>query len=297
MYGEAGPAGSGMPGGGPQQQPGGTNQPNFQEFYNFGGPGGGGFTFRTSNFGSGNSAGGSPMEFDGFGDILSNLFGAGGGMGGMNGFQQQTPRGGNGFSFGGFGQPSGGNSKSKAKQKSKDRKQEESSPSASEPLSLKVEVTLEDLYKGRVKKMKVSDDLISPKTGRKMKFEKVFPVAIEAGMKPGSIITFDADDEFPRKIQFEVVELPHSQFKRSSKNPLDVIWKCNLSKRQIEKGVMVTVPLLDGRSLMIDTKDYNIRTAGSTSIPLEGYGLPASGSKVKTRGKLIVEVSIKDGKK
>lgn len=281
------PGGTGQPG-----SPGsgfqGGNPADFQEFFNFGGPNGGGFTFKTSSFGSGSASGfqgfsgGDP---NGFGDIFSNLFGGMGNMGNMGGFQQQQSKssgGSNNFGFDG-GAPNTRKKRPKASQQS-------AGTTPSEPLSIKIEVTLEDLYKGRLKKMKVADDFVDPKTGRKAKFEKVFPVAVEAGAKAGSVVSFTADDEFPRAVNFELVELPHKQFTRKGS---DIIWKCPLSLRQIEKGVMISVPLLDGKTFMIETKDYTIRPKGTTSVPLDGYGLPVPGSDGKKRGKLIVQFSVK----
>lgn len=280
MYGEAGA--NGMPGGAGPSTSGfqSGNPADFQEFFNFGGPQGGGFTFKSTGFGGGSHGG---FDFGsgsgGFGDIFSNLFGGMGG-GNMGGFQQQQHR----------AQPSESSRRSKPKG---NHQQQYSDSSTMDALSIKLEVTLEDLYKGRLKKMKVSDDMINPKTGRKSKFEKVFPVTIEAGAKSGSVISFDADNEFPRSVKFELVELPHSQFTRKAS---DIIWKCSLSIRQIEKGVTISIPLLDGKSMMIETKDYKIRSSGTTSVPFEGYGLPVSGSHGKKRGQLIVQFSVKSSK-
>lgn len=291
LYGEAGP--NGMPGGAgqPGSQGGGFqggNPADFQEFFNFGGPNGGGFTFKTSSFGGGGPASGfqgfNGGDANGFGDIFSNLFG---GMGNMGGFPQQQSKSSAGFNNNNFGFDGGASNSRRKKSKSS---QQSSSTSPSEPLAIKIEVTLEDLYKGRLKKMKVADDFVDPKTGRKSKFEKVFPVTVEAGAKAGSVVSFTADDEFPRAVNFELVELPHKQFTRKGS---DIVWKCPLSLRQIEKGVMISVPLLDGKTFMIETKEYTIRPKGTTSVPLDGYGLPIPGGDGKKRGKLIVQFSVK----
>eukprot|EP00349_Pseudokeronopsis_sp_Brazil_P005457 CAMPEP_0202966314 /NCGR_PEP_ID=MMETSP1396-20130829/10677_1 /ASSEMBLY_ACC=CAM_ASM_000872 /TAXON_ID= /ORGANISM="Pseudokeronopsis sp., Strain Brazil" /LENGTH=426 /DNA_ID=CAMNT_0049690027 /DNA_START=103 /DNA_END=1383 /DNA_ORIENTATION=- len=304
LYGEAGPN-NGMPG---QGQPGSSggfqgNPGDFQEFFNFGGPNGGGFTFKTSSFGSQSSGqfGGNSFDATGFGDILSGLFGAGGSNSGprMGGFSPQ-----NGFNFDNF-QSSGQSTekkstkststkKTKSSSSSSKKSKSSSAKSSSEPLVIKVDVTLEDIYKGRLKKMKVSDDIVHPESGKKSKYEKVFPVTIQPGAQDNTVITYDANEDFPRPVKFELAVQPHSQFIRKG---ADLVWKCPLSSRQIAKGVMVNVPLLDGKFYSIETKDYNIKSTGVTSITLEGYGLPIPSSGTTggslNRGKMIVEFSIK----
>jgi DnaJ family protein B protein 4 len=155
---------------------------------------------------------------------------------------------------------------------------------------------LEELLKGRVKKITVSADDTTE--------QKTFTVNIEPGFKSGTKIKFPASDDFARPVEFEIEEVPHKHFKRLSNKKstgnkrngrpgIDLLWKCRLTERQIEKGVTIQVPLIEGKSLSIESKDYNIFPGARITLP--GYGMPINSKDPRKRGNLIVEFEIKQG--
>lgn len=70
----------------------------------------------------------------------------------------------------------------------------------------------------------------------------------------------------------------------------DLKWVCKLTRSQAEKGVMLTVPQLDGT-------DYKLSTVGQSvyhgrCIVLKSMGMPVKGGPA--RGRLLIEFRIKD---
>ena len=66
-------------------------------------------------------------------------------------------------------------------------------------------------------------------------------------------------------------------------------WKCKLSAKQIEKGVIIKLPLLDGTILSIETNKYNIKH--NTKLLFKGLGMYTSkrNKSSKDRGDLTVK--------
>jgi len=289
LYGETGS--NGMPSGQQQQYPGqgaGFGGSPFQEFFNFGGPGSsGGFSFRSSD-GSEffRSAGGDGSRFassfgpeaDG-GDIfefMNSFFGGGssgsaGRGGGMFREDYDTDM------FGGRQQRS-----NNPFQQQRQRQQQQAN---SEPITIQIECTLEDLMKGRTRKLRVSDTITQ--RGRRIPIEQIFSVDIKPGYEGGTRIQYPASRSFPKDVYFEIIELPHKVWTRENKS--DLKWKCKLTKRQLDKGVSFRVPLIDGNSLLLETKDYVIRH-GSRQV-FKGYGMPIPNGNGK-RGNMIVEFEV-----
>ena len=155
-----------------------------------------------------------------------------------------------------------------------------------------IHVTLEELYTGCVKKMRVRDTVLSSQTGRMQEIEKVVVLDIKPGWKAGTKITFKATPDFPLPIVFTIRETKHRYFERRGD---DLRWKCRLTKRQVENGVVVKLPLLDGSKLVFNSKDDEVRNGAKR--PFKGLGMPiskpkGSGSLAKTAGDLIVKFEV-----
>ncbi len=281
----------------------------FQEFFN---QGNGGFTFRTTSFGgpggSGSASGGG-FSPDILQDMMGQFFGGSGGGFNFGSFGGGGGSGG-GFNFGGS-QPSGGTKqKRRANQKSSTKentsKSSTSDPAhdankeSKDPIVIKVDCTLEDLYKGVTKNMKVKNDVASasgsgkPSSSmgdkKKKPIEKTFPVEVKAGYKKGTKINFPSSQDFPRKVVFEINQVPHRYFERIGD---DLKWICKLTQKQLDKGVKVKVPLLDGETLVVNTRDYP-QIKDGTRLPFEGKGMPSSKNPEK-KGSLIIKLQVTDG--
>lgn len=182
---------------------------------------------------------------------------------------------------------SGGNKGNKGKGR-------RTSPSAgpapdSKPVTITVDCSLEELYHGKTKNLKVKDRFTVG--SQQALLEKVYKVDIKPGHKAGTKLKFPASQEFPKPVEFEIRETPHKYFVRRGD---DLLWTAKLTTRQVEKGVLIRVPLLDGTTLALDSKKYQIK-AGS-KVPFAGKGMPISSkrsdSSKATHGNLIVQFEV-----
>jgi DnaJ family protein B protein 4 len=162
-------------------------------------------------------------------------------------------------------------------------------PNTSKQAALKftVNCTLEEIHSGATKKMKVKDKFI---VGiEKLPFEKTFEVKVPTGIASGHIVSFSSSNDFPKDVVFEIKELPHRYFVRKGSN---LEWLCEVKKSQLDKGLKIKIPLLDGNALLANSKDYpNIKNG--TKLPFKGYGMPIPREHGK-RGDLIIKFKVSD---
>lgn len=264
---------SGMPGGfgGAGGFPAG-----FQSFGGSGGGGGRSFHFSTSGGPGGFNFSNPEDIFAQFaknsGDGDENLFDL---LGSMNG-SSRTRRAGGG---GGFGAQFNSSPRGPLRQR--------------EPEVTVVErdldVSLEDLYQGTKKKMKISRKKFDSK-GQRVKEDKVLEMDIKPGLKAGSKIKFqgvgDETDGGSQDLHFIVREKPHPTLKREGDNLRTTI---ELDLREALTGWEKRVTTIDGKQLPV-------RAAGPTQPgsvqTFPSHGMPIS-KKPGQRGELIVEIKVK----
>ncbi|WVQ82671.1 hypothetical protein IAT38_004803 [Cryptococcus sp. DSM 104549] len=266
-----GGGGAGGPGGGFGGFPGGggggfqfhAQDPNdiFNTFFSSMGGGGGG---AEDIFGSMGGGGGPRMRSSRRGG--GGMGGMGGGMGGMGGMP------------GGFG---GG----------------EPSPSLPPPGEIvkPLALTLEELYKGGTKRLKITRHL---RNGSQA--EKILEVAYKAGWKKGTKIKFAGagnEDEYGQSqtVVFVVEEKPHNRFERVDD---DLIIKLNITLSQALLGpegggaISKEVEQLDGRRIQVSPPEGQIVQPGQeTRIAGEGMPVSKAGS-AKKAGDLIVRWNV-----
>jgi len=114
--------------------------------------------------------------------------------------------------------------------------------------------------------------------------QKVLEIAVRRGWKAGTKITFNRDDG--GKLVFVLKEKAHRWFTRRGN---DLVWKCKLTAAQVEKGVKLTIPMLDGSDLVVRTNPGEVRSNGGTKREA-GKGMPIKGGP--SRGDLIIEFVI-----
>jgi DnaJ-class molecular chaperone len=159
-------------------------------------------------------------------------------------------------------------------------------------INVEIESSLEDLYHGRVRNLRIRDT-VSGGGG----VEKVFRVDIRPGFRDGTKVKYPAsggEGGFPRAVTFSVKEKKHKFFERR-KN--DLFWRCELTQRQVERGVVVKLPLFDGSVLQIVTSEHAV--SDGFKLPFKGMGMPISKKSSTTgqielvdRGDLIVKFRI-----
>ncbi|KAJ6321319.1 hypothetical protein OIU77_011419 [Salix suchowensis] len=157
------------------------------------------------------------------------------------------------------------------------------------PVESKLLCTLEELYKGTRRKMRISrsvpDDFGEPKT-----VEEILKIDIKPGWKKGTKITFPEKGNqepgtIPADLIFVVDEKPHPVFKRDGN---DLVINQKMSLLEALTGKTIELTALDGRYLTLPVTDI-IKPGHEVLIPDEG--MPVSKEPNK-RGNLIIKFDI-----
>ncbi|KAF7791747.1 hypothetical protein EIP86_002771 [Pleurotus ostreatoroseus] len=278
-------------GGGPPPGAGGTG--GFPGFSGF--PGGTTYTFTSGGPGGGfgRSGGFSPTDPN---KIFESIFGMGGLGGGA-----RSPFGGmrggmfghddddddmNGFHFASGGMPGGmPNGTSRARRR-------DSSPAASGPseITRPLKVSLEDLYNGATKRLKVGRRLLNGTTE-----DKVLEIQVLPGWKSGTKIRFPkAGNEHPsgdaQDLVFVVEEKPHDRFTRDG-NDLVTSVQIPLVDALTGAGGKRVVEALDGRKLQVPVPSGIVKPG--TTITVSGEGMPVrKEGSVKNKGDMKVKFDV-----
>lgn len=149
-------------------------------------------------------------------------------------------------------------------------------------------VSLEDLYKGTKKKMKINRKKYDAKN-QQVKEEKILEMDIKPGLKAGSKIKFagvgDETDGGSQDLHFIVKEKPHPTLKREGDNLKTVL---ELDLKEALTGWEKRVTTIDGKQLAV-------RGAGPTAPgaiqTFPGQGMPIS-KKPGQRGDFLVEIKV-----
>ncbi|XP_011404761.1 PREDICTED: dnaJ homolog subfamily B member 4-like [Amphimedon queenslandica] len=268
QFGEEGLKGRGPAGGGFSGFSGNVDPHEiFRSFFGGQDPFGGSAGGNTFFFSSGNPKGGSggrifmtpngpqvdggmeDMEFESFGG--GNPFGLFGGMGGGKGFQ---------------------NSKRK-----------------DPPIERLLNLTLEELYRGCVKNLKITKQVINP-DGTRSSQDKIITITVKPGWKEGTKITFAEEGDqshgrIPADIIFIVKLKPHDLFRRDGNN---LRYTANISLRDALCSTSIHVPTISGDMVSRDVREI---IDPRTEVRLAGYGMPLSKSPGRY-GDLIVDFNI-----
>ncbi|KAL8803584.1 MAG: hypothetical protein Q9182_003089 [Xanthomendoza sp. 2 TL-2023] len=260
----------GMPGGFAGGMPGG-----------FGGmPGLGGGTTRSFHFSTSGPGGGTAgFSFSNPQSVFSNFFKQGGAGTGDDDelfaqFMGGSPRGG------------GGRSRYRDNDVGRRRARTPEVTTIEKPLNL----TLEELYSGTKKKMKVKRKTYDDGSGLRKVEDKILDMEIKPGYRAGTKLKFqgvgDQEEGGTQDLHFIVTEKPHELYKREEDNLRMYV---DLTLKEALTGWSRTIPTIDG-------KKFTLSKGGPTG---PGYtetyphqGMPMS-KKPTERGDMIVEVKIK----
>ncbi|KAL3615107.1 hypothetical protein CASFOL_040768 [Castilleja foliolosa] len=166
-----------------------------------------------------------------------------------------------------------------------------SGPRKAPPIERTLPCSLEELYKGTSKKMKISRE-IADASGKTMPVEEILTIDIKPGWKKGTKITFqEKGNEQPNVIASDLVfiidEKPHSAYTREG-NDLVVTKKISLAEALT--GYTVQLTTLDGRKLSVPIVN-NVIHPGYEEVVL-GEGMPIS-KDPRRRGNLRIKFDIK----
>ena len=152
-------------------------------------------------------------------------------------------------------------------------------------------ITLEQMYSGVTKKLRVSRKAFDPSTGKRKNEEKECSVTITPGMKAGSKFKFkgygDMSEEGGHQdLHFIIQEKPHARFTRLGD---DLITTVQVDLKEALTGWQRTVETIDGRQIRVSAgtptqPDHEIR------YPEQGMPKP---KKAGQRGDMVVKVKVK----
>ncbi|KAK3639945.1 Molecular chaperone (DnaJ super) [Elasticomyces elasticus] len=281
ITGKAGPAPSAEDMGGAGGNPfaGAGGMPGGFGGFGGGGGGGGARTFHFSTGGGGGGRGG----FGGFSDpkdiFAEFMRGGGGGMGGGGGADEDDL-------FAAFGgRPSGGRTAS-GFGPSRRREPEPETTVVEKPLP----VSLEDIFAGATKKLKVQRKTFDPQTHAQRSEEKILSVPIKRGLKAGSKIKYpDMGDQVEGGVQdlhFIVKEKPHPLFTRDGDDLRHVV---EVDLKEALTGWKKTVSTIDGKQISVGSSGPTQQTFEERFPQL---GMPKSKTPSQ-RGDFVVGVKIK----
>ena len=165
-------------------------------------------------------------------------------------------------------------------------------PQKAEPIKRSLLLTLEELFAGTIKRIKITRQRLDPGGGNAARSEeKILEVAVKPGWKKGTTITFENEGDeapgvVPADIQFVVAEKDHERFKRDGSN---LICDMKLPLADAICGTTLRIPTLDGRVLAVPVTE--IISPGYEKV-VRGEGMPNPKAGASARGDLILRFSV-----
>ncbi|XP_022976178.1 dnaJ homolog subfamily B member 4 [Cucurbita maxima] len=129
-------------------------------------------------------------------------------------------------------------------------------PKKPPPVESKLPCTLEELYSGSTRKMKISRTVVDA-NGRRVPETEILTIDVKPGWKKGTKITFpdkgnEQPNQLPADLVFVIDEKPHDVFKRDGN---DIIMNHKVTLAEALGGTTVNLTTLDGRNLSIPVID------------------------------------------
>lgn len=157
------------------------------------------------------------------------------------------------------------------------------------PLAL----SLEEVYKGGLKKMKIQRLVFTDETCSELKLrEKVLSIPFKPGIYPNTEVRFKEEgDQGPTRIPADVIfiteDRPHELYARSGLS--DLVTVRTVSLEEALCGLSITLTTLDQRILR--TKISDVITPTYEKI-IENEGLPVPACPTKAKGNLIIRFRV-----
>jgi DnaJ homolog subfamily B member 4 len=201
------------------------------------------------------------------------------------------PGGFSGFSSFGGGMPGGMPGRSQSFRSSSRHASTGSKPSAPAEITRPLKVSLEDLYNGAVKHLKIGRRLLNGTTE-----EKVLDINIQKGWKSGTKVRFPkAGNEQAggeaQDLVFVVEEKPHDKFTREGNDLVTTLSVPLLDALTGSSIPKIAVDMLDGRKVQVPVPSGIVKPGQKTTIVGEGMPIRKDGA-VRSKGDLIVNWNV-----
>jgi DnaJ homolog subfamily B member 4 len=190
----------------------------------------------------------------------------------------------NGFSSGMFGGDMFGNSDEEVITKDK-------------PVTVDLNLTLEELYNGCSKKMKISRTIYTGHTNKKE--NEIITIDVKSGWKAGTKITFNNKGDIhpnrePSDMIFIVKQKPHDVFTRDGNN---LVTTLDITAKDIQTGIKREIVGIDGEKLSINIPKNIISDSNYVhKILKKGMPIRKEGKNIG-RGDILIKFLIKFDKK
>lgn len=124
------------------------------------------------------------------------------------------------------------------------------------PVESKLPCSLEELYSGSTRKMKISRTVVDAR-GRQIQETEILTIDVKPGWKKGTKITFpdkgnEQQNQLPADLVFIIDEKPHTTYKRDGN---DLIINHKVTLAEALGGTTVNLTTLDCRNLSIPVHD------------------------------------------
>ncbi|XP_022981315.1 dnaJ homolog subfamily B member 4-like isoform X1 [Cucurbita maxima] len=243
-------------------------------------PGSGTFPFGNGGGGGGGGGGSSGFNPRNAEDIFAEFFGSspfGFGSSGPGKSMRYQSEGG---VFGGFG-----GSENVFRTYS-----ENVTPKKPPPVETKLPCTLEELFSGSTRKMKISRTVVDA-NGRQVPETEILTIDVKPGWKKGTKITFpdkgnEQPNQLPADLVFVIDEKPHDVFKRDGN---DIIMNHRVTLAEALGGTTIYVTMLNGRNLSIPVIDI---VSPGYELVLAREGMPIV-REPGNRGDLRIKFDVK----
>lgn len=165
-----------------------------------------------------------------------------------------------------------------------------SQPKQDPPIERDLTLTLEEVFNGCTKKMKISRKVLNDDGRTTSTREKILTIGVKRGWKEGTKIIFPKEGDqgpnrIPADIVFVVKDKPHELFKREGN---DLIFKPEIPLVTALTGGSIEVPTLDGRKIMVSINEI---VSPGYRKRVVGEGMPLVNDP-SMRGDLVVEFRI-----
>ncbi|BFZ25172.1 hypothetical protein BsWGS_28211 [Bradybaena similaris] len=158
------------------------------------------------------------------------------------------------------------------------------------PIERDLYLSLEEVYHGCTKKMKISRRVMNEDGHTSSIRDKILTIEVKKGWKPGTRITFPQEgDQGPNNIAADIVfivkDKPHPRFRREGAN---LIYTAKMPLGRALTGCTVSVHTLDEKILHIPITDI-VRPGYKKVVPGEGMPLVVAPCD---KGDIIIEFDI-----